>query len=243
MLSEAQKKRMEKPRTALLLCDKVNDEYLEQHGDYDQMYQQLFPELKLSCYRVFQGQFPNSVNDYDAYIINGSRKSVYEAIDWIAKLKQFVRDIHQLRKKCLGICFGHQLIAEALGGKVAKSNLGWCVGVQEFSVSRVQRWMRPAHAKLNMLMMCQDQVQKLPKGSRLLASTNRCPKGMFQLGEHILGIQAHPEFSKAYDKALMEARVKRIGKQRVQEGLASLDLKVDRDLIQKWMMEFLVPNP
>ncbi len=226
-------------KTALLICDEVNEDLRKIHGDYDQMYDQLFPELQLSHHKVFKGDFPSSVEDYEAYIVNGSRKSVYDAIVWIDQLKQFTRDIQQAGKKYLGICFGHQMLAEALGGKVAKSDGGWCVGVHDFEMISYPHWMRPVQSHIQLLMMCQDQVQVMPSNSRLLASSQPCPIAMFQVGDNMLGVQAHPEFSKAYDQALMELRVERMGKEVVDEGIRSLQKRVDRDIIRDWSLGFL----
>lgn len=226
-------------KTALLICDRVNDDLLHVQGDYPGMFVDLFPELDFEIFNVYQGHFPNDVNDFQAYMTNGSRLSVYDEVDWIDRLKAFVREIYLAKKKYVGVCFGHQLLAEALGGKVAKAATGWSVGVHPFTITQQESWMSPFQPYLNLLMMCQDQVQILPPGGKILAKTAACPVGIFHVDNQMLGIQAHPEFSKEYDRALMELRVDRMGTEVVNTGIKSLQQPVDGEIIAQWVLQFL----
>ena len=99
--------------------------------------------------------------------------------------------------------------------------------------------MTPPFSNFNLLMMCQDQVLQLPSGSTLLAQTKDCPHAMFRVGGNMLGIQAHPEFPKAYDRALMELRVERIGQEKVKTGIASLSEKLNDLEIAGWIRNFI----
>ena len=229
-------------KVGLLECDHVRDELTHIAGDYRQMFPALFskvaPEWEFEFYDVCNGFFPESAGVCDLYICTGSKSSVYDEDDWILRLKAFVREIQSSGSKYVGVCFGHQMLAEALGGKVAKAQAGWAVGVHPFEIVATAQWMKPAEPFFNLLMMCQDQVLQLPADSRLLAKTMHCPVGMFQVGENMLGIQAHPEFPKAYDRALMELRVERIGREKVDLALASLDLPTHEYLIAGWIKEF-----
>ncbi len=226
-------------KTALLICDHVNDDLRHIQGEYPDMFTSLFPEIKFDVFAVCDGHFPEHAAEYDAYIVNGSRLSVYDDIDWIKQLKAFVREIQLAGKKYVGVCFGHQILAEALGGKVAKSSNGWCVGVHRLKVTQEENWMAPFQEKMNLLMMCQDQVQQLPPNATVLASMEKCPVGMFQV-DNMLGIQAHPEFSKEYDEALMLLRKERIGEDVVDAGIQSLEQPIDFELFRKWVLNFLI---
>lgn len=225
-------------KAALLLCDHVSTPYQAQFGDYTNMFADLFPELNFDYYDVINGQYPQNLEEYDVYMATGSRHSAYEDLEWIHRLKAIIREIYQ-RKQCfVGFCFGHQLLGEALGGKVEKSPKGWCVGVHEFELKQSADWMRPNQDPINLLMMCQDQVLVLPEGAKVLAGNDHCPVGMFQIGHTMLGVQAHPEFSKAYDRLLMELRVDRMGEKVVQEGIESLNKEVHRQVIRDWVIKF-----
>ena len=222
----------------LLLCDEVSSEYKDLHGTYTEMFQNLFPDAKLIPYKLFQNQFPKSSELHAVWMTTGSRFSAYDSIDWIVEARSFIRSIATGTSKFIGNCFGHQLLAEALDGKVEKVRSGWEIGVKEFTIDKQKKWMIRRAESINILMMCQDQVTQLPSGSERLASSPTCPNGMYIVDDRLLGIQGHPEFSKAYDQALMESRIERIGRKTVNDGIESLDKKVDRSLIADWLMQF-----
>ncbi|MDX2245793.1 MAG: amidotransferase [Bacteroidia bacterium] len=226
-------------KTALLVCDHINENFHHISPDYTTMFRQLLPELNLVPYRVIDGEFPENVQTFDAYIVTGSRFSVYDEVEWVLRLKSFVREIYVSGKKYVGVCFGHQMLGEALGGKVEKSPSGWCVGVHSFSLLETEPWMFPFQPEVNLLMMCQDQVMRLPENSIHLATTADCPVAMFRVGENMLGIQAHPEFPLAYDRALMENRITRIGQEKVEAGIQSLSKTPDKEVVANWIIRFL----
>ncbi len=226
-------------KVGLFVCDHVSEKAQPQFGDYPDMYQRLFPECEFVLYDAINGQFPEQLGECEIYMATGSGHSVYEDLPWILRLKTIIQELYVSQIPFVGFCFGHQLIGEALGGKVAKSPRGWCVGVHVFTVTETAPWMQATQTGFNLLMMCQDQILQLPEHSRVLAGNESCPVGMIQVGDYALGIQAHPEFSKAYDQMLMEGRVDRMGHETVQAGLASLEKPVHTELIHDWVMNFL----
>jgi len=131
------------------------------------------------------------------------------------------------------------MLAKAMGGKVIKSRGGWNVGVHEFEIINKVDWMQPFKQEINLLMMCQDQVVEMPESSILLANTVDCPIGIFRVGETMIGIQAHPEFPKSYEKALLLDRIDRIGSGKVEEAIYSLKRHADESLVANWIMNFL----
>jgi len=226
-------------KAGLFECDHVNAEYQNQFGDYSDMFVRLFPELEWTFYDVCNGEFPSDLNECEVYFATGSRRSVYEREDWIDQVKATIRAIAAMDKYFVGFCFGHQLLGEAMGGKVGKPPNGWCVGVHEFEVLRQVDWMQPFQSNINLLMMCQDQVLELPKEAKIWAGNEKCPVGIFQVGEKMLGIQAHPEFSKTYDQLLMEMRLDRMGDALVREGINSLEKAVHQEVIRNWVLNFV----
>ena len=230
-------------KVGLLECDHVREELIDIAGDYREMFPALFlqvaPDWEFKFYDVCNNQFPKSVDECEVYICTGSKFSVYDNEDWILKLKDFVRAVAASKQVYIGICFGHQMLGEALGGSVRKADAGWCVGVHEFVILEKLSWMNPFKPSFNLLMMCQDQVIDLPPDSRILAKSADCPNAMILIGERILGIQAHPEFPKSYDKALMELRIDRMGKEKVESGIASLEIPTDELLFAGWIKNFV----
>lgn len=226
-------------KIGLLICDHVLKPYVHINGSYPEMFRKLLPKLEMVDYFVCDGQFPDSIDACDGYLASGSKYSVYEEVDWIIQLKEFVSQLDQAKKKFVGVCFGYQLLAESTGGKVEKSAKGWCVGVHSFDMIQEKDWMREKEDPLNILMMCQDQVHKLPPDTEVLATGPTVEYAIIQKGDHMLGIQGHPEFSKAYDRKLMEDRVERMGSETVQKGLKSLEKDVHRALFSQWITDFL----
>lgn len=227
-------------KIGLLLCDHVTDHLLHLNDDYDRQFTELLPGFDWVYYDLTQGEFPADPEECEAYICTGSKYSVYDDIPWIHQLKELVRRIHAAEKPFIGVCFGHQMMAEALGGRVAKAAVGWCVGIHDFRLVRQEAWMKPFHPEVSLLMSCRDQVVQLPPDSVLLGEATDCPVGIYRVGERMLGIQAHPEFSRSYARALMEIRRERIGEEKVRAGLASLATVPDRELLAGWMEAFFL---
>ncbi len=236
-----------KLKIGLLECDHVRDEFRHIAGDYRDMFPALFqplaPDWEFVFYDVANGYFPSSIDECEVYICTGSKSSVYEDEPWIQALKAFVKQLYDQQKIYLGVCFGHQMLAEALGGKVQKSAVGWCVGVHEFKMLWAegdgQFRIKPPQERLNLLMMCQDQVLQLPPDSVVLAAADDCPVAMFRVGERMLGVQAHPEFPIPYEEALMRSRVERIGAEKIAKGLESLEQPLHSTLMAQWMVAFV----
>lgn len=226
-------------KVGLLVCDQVRAEYRAEFGSYPEMFQALFPEYEFEIYRVHKGEFPSDIMDCEVYMATGSSHSVYEDLEWIHQTKAFIRDLYAANHYFVGFCFGHQLMAAALGGKVEKAKVGWCVGVHEFDLYHLKHWMRPAKTQVNFLMMCQDQVLELPPNTIRLAGSETCPNAMLQIGKRMISVQGHPEFSIAYNRILMESRVARIGAEKVANGIASLEKRIDIDLFRAWVTDFL----
>ncbi len=230
-------------RLGILQCDSVREHLQPDYGDYPDMFQGLLgqdrPNLTVRVYDLTQGQFPQDLDECDAWLFTGSKWSVYDPDDWIARAHDLVKVLHTDRRPTIGVCFGHQLVARALGGRVDKAANGWGVGVHTMQVHEPRPWMEPARSQVPLLVSHQDQVQEPPPGAAHLAGHPFCPYDMFQIGEHILTIQGHPEFPKGYSQALMEIRRDTLGEETFNTGMASLDGNVDGHVIASWIHRFL----
>lgn len=227
----------------ILNCDRVSDVFAIRYGQYPQMFATLFqpvaPKMIFTVFNVLQGELPKDIHDADAYLITGSRHGVNDGYPWIDALEEFVRSLHKTQKKLIGICFGHQLIAQALGGKVIKSQNGWGVGVLQYQVVCHKQWMNPAQDQFNLLASHQDQVVILPPEAQLLARSDFCPNYMMQIGNTMLTVQGHPEFTKAYAENLMHSREDSIEKDVMTKAMQSMALKHEHRLMAQWIINFL----
>lgn len=233
-------------KIGLLGCDDVPARLKHIGGGYYDMFDRLLaPQivgLQLEWFDVLKGELPASPDACDAYICTGSRYSAYEDRDWILRLQAFVQDLHATRKPFVGICFGHQVLAQALGGEVALAEQGWGVGVHEMSIVKPEPWMEPPLPECRLQYMHADQVQRLPPRSVVLATARHCPVAMFRVDDTMLGIEGHPEFPAAYVEALVQARRDRIGAERAQAALDSLDTPVNDGAVARWIANFLMMN-
>jgi GMP synthase-like glutamine amidotransferase len=237
---------------AILATDEVRAEYIDSHGDYPDMFTTLLEQaaadraepvsLKLTTYDARHAQFPEP-DAHPAYLITGSRLSVYDDEAWIEVLADFLEEVLRAGGKVIGICFGHQLMAHFFGGRTEPAEQGWAVGVQENRTVASEPWMSAGAGeggdRLNLLASHKDQVTRLPDGAKLIATSDFCPVGGFVVGDQVLTLQGHPEFRKDYSRDLMVMRRELIGEEVFELGVASLDKETDDDKVGHWIIDFV----
>lgn len=228
----------------ILQTDSVLEDLQPRFGDYPSMFESLFraeaPAMTFTTYNVQQA-LPDNF-DCDAYLITGCKLSVYDDLPWIRELADFVHQAIAAKKKILGICFGHQLIAHFFGGEVGPAPVGWAVGIQTSEVVLTRRWMSQTGApppELNLVSSHKDQVLKLPDGAEVFATSDFCEVSGFTMGNEVLTIQGHPELTADYSEALMGVRRQLLGEEVYQAGIDSLRKSTDERLFTQWMLAFI----
>ena len=231
-------------KIGILKCDSTNMEFRAEHGNYPDMFISIFQSvdksIEFEIYDVQFSQYPNSLEECDAYLITGSRFSVYDKEDWIQKLEDYVIELHKRKYPLIGICFGHQIVAKALGGKTELALQGWGAGVHKYSKIFSKPWLMPVLEDFSLIVSHQDQVTELPKGADLLAESKFCPYAAFSIDEHILTFQGHPEFSKAFSKALIDLRKNKLGEAVYLKSLKSIEEPIHSEIIIQWITNFLI---
>lgn len=215
-----------------------------QFGSYPSMIERALAAqgqvFSFSTTPVFRGAAAPPLDAFDGAIITGSPAGVYEGHDWIAPTEEFLRRAVAAGKPVVGICFGHQLLAQAYGGKVEKSDKGWGVGIHNYNMNASAAWMAPMQSRISCVAHHQDQVTRIPEGARVIGGSAFCPNGVIEYAQGpAISFQPHPEFSTEYAAALMRLREDRVPEETISAGMESLSQKPDRDLVGEWIAKFL----
>lgn len=173
----------------------------DEAGDYPAMFERLLAGhgFTYRTYHVEAMDFPADVHDCDGWLITGSRHGAYEDHPFIAPLEAFIRRAMAAHVPLVGICFGHQIIAQAMGGRVEKFAGGWAVGAQDYDFGGQPVTLNAWH---------QDQVVARPAGAEVVACNHFCENAALVYGTDAFTVQAHPEFRDGFVEGLMDTRGK-----------------------------------
>jgi len=217
-------------------------------GEYPPMFRDLYhavdPSIPLTSYGVVNGEMPGSPHDCDAWLITGSKHGVQDGLPWIEPLKEFLRTARSVGVPMIGICFGHQVMAEAFGGRAEMSDKGWGCGVHGYSIGHRPGWLASASDAFAMHAMHQDQVTRIPDDATCHASSDFCEYAMVSYGDperpDAISIQPHPEMSREFAEAVIDLRAgTTIPPERAEAGRASLGTPVaDLDFV-RWSLDYL----
>ncbi|QSP93929.1 type 1 glutamine amidotransferase [Marinobacter salinisoli] len=223
------------------------DPLIGEFGSFADMFQRLFKQAGQTFdyvnYDVRDGEFPESATACDGWIVTGSKSNVYENLPWMQRLKVLIRDIYQADRPMLGICFGHQIIADAFDAHVHKYSGGWGVGLHEYTLTREIEGLDLSASTFTLSVMHQDQVLEKPAAAEVLAESAFCPYAVLQYDNRILTFQAHPEFDVTFETRLVKhlrgQSVPEADADQALEGLSKPDAATDSMAIARWMAGFL----
>jgi GMP synthase-like glutamine amidotransferase len=220
---------------AILETGKPPGDLAASYGDYPTMFRALLG-LEARSYDVEAGEFPDDPGAHEAYLVTGSAAGVYEDLPWIAELTAFLQRAKG-RAKLVGVCFGHQVMAQAFGGHVEKSAKGWGAGLMSYPIVAPQAWMDDTPL-VAVPASHQDQVVLQPPHTEIVASSLFTPyAALAWTDQPAISFQFHPEFSPAFAKALIEQRYDRVPDP--EAAIASLDAPNDNERVGRWINRFL----
>ncbi|MEM6913430.1 MAG: type 1 glutamine amidotransferase [Pseudomonadota bacterium] len=179
----------------------VLEPLLSKYGTYPAMFEKLLEGrgFAFRTYSVMNDEFPETIDSCDGWLITGSRFGAYEDHDWIPPLEAFLRGVYGLKVPLVGICFGHQILAQALGGKVIKHPDGWVLGRVEYDLEGFDK-------PVTIMGLHQDQVIAPPPVARIAGMADGCAIAALDYGPHAWTLQPHPEFREDFFVDLLEQR-------------------------------------
>ncbi len=224
-------------KIGILETGRPPEQLAPQYGDYPSMFARLLADddFEFESYAALDGELPDSPRACDGWVITGSKFGVYEGHPWIAQLEEFLRQAYAEGVPIVGICFGHQILAQALSGKVEKFTGGWDVGKTAYRIENAEG----GEDELKMHAWHQDQVTELPEGARVIGSTPFCKYAALAYDNKALTIQPHPEFAEGYVRDLIESRRGILPAEITERGLSSLGGDIDSAAFARRIKDFL----
>lgn len=228
--------RTNKRRLGLLICGHSPEKVVDTHGPYSTIFEALLGAERYTyqAYSVVDNEFPASIDEADAWLISGSKHGAYEPFDWIPQLESFIRQIYAGNLPMIGVCFGHQILAQALGGKVVKHDGGWIAGTQHYQFSDE---IGIDNVVLN--AWHQDQVVELPKDGRVIGSSDTCEYAAIAYGDKTVSLQGHPEFENDYVELLLETKGDTLPTDRRQAAIDSLGQELTNKNVANWLNQVI----
>lgn len=228
----------------ILLCDTFEGLLPENIISYSSLFENLFNPIRSNIeyviYNVWNNEFPPTIEKGAIYLIPGSRAGAYDDIAWVKSLIIFIREAYANDAKLIGVCFGHQVIAQALGGKVEKASVGWGIGVRSSLITDNQVSNYFENGCMRLMYNHNDQVVVLPPNATLFATSEFCPNEGFFIGKQVLTFQGHPEYTVDYNKYLLLNHAKKEPEVTKKMALKTLENpRVDNHKIAKWILDFV----
>lgn len=219
-------------KIGILQTGHAPDELRPVLGDYSNLFEKLLDGqgFTFEVFNIVDMDFPDGPESCEGWLITGSKHGAYEDHPWIPPLEDLIRAICASGRPLVGICFGHQIIAQALGGTVEKFNGGWAVGRQSYDWQGETLALNAWH---------QDQVVQRPADATVLASNDFCENAALLYGDRAFTVQPHPEFGSAVIEGLIDHRSATVPDDLVDRAKAGLSEEVANPTLAKRIGQFL----
>ncbi len=231
-------------KITIIEVGRVPSAFQERFDPFPQMFRSMFEETGLpfsfEVVHVLDGQDLPDPGMLEGIVITGSPAGVYEDHAWLEPLRAFIRSAYAAETPMVGICFGHQIMADALGGVVEKSDKGWGLGRHSYNVVQRPDFLADAPETLNLVCSHQDQVMVAPDEAEVILASDFTPNaGLAYRSGKAISFQPHPEFSDAFTQALIELRRGQVSEAEVEKAMASFEGRSDSALVRGYIAQFM----
>ena len=230
-------------RLCILEADDLHPAMQDAFIGFGQMLKQLLAaqaaDLEFQVFNVLRGEYPQSDQQFDAYLVTGSKADSFANDPWIVTFRAYLRERFEQGDVLIGICFGHQILALVLGGDTQRCSKGWGLGVHRYRLEYKPEWLPSTENEFQLLISHRDQVTALPAGAALLASSDFCENAAFVVGRQVLCFQGHPEFTYEFSEGLLTLRQSMYCPQEYQTACQSLASAHDGQIVAQWMLCFI----
>ncbi len=197
------------------------------------------PSWQFEVWHASACELPPDPGNFDGWVLTGSVSSVNEGAPWMLALASLVQRLHAQRAPLVGLCFGHQMVAHALGGRIGPSAGGWRVGAAQTHFREQLPCMVPAQSPLRLFAAHQDQVLQVPPGARVLGGDDWTPNASLAVGDHIFTTQYHPELSLEFMRALLDEHPHLWSPDQVARAREQIEQPVHATGFMGWIAQFL----
>lgn len=226
----------------ILLCGDVPAKLIKEFGSYSEClktHYRLDSYGSVKTWNVYQhNAFPKFINECDVYIIGGSPSGVNDNVNWVKDLTAFIQSAFRAKRKLFGICFGHQMINSALGGKVEETKRGWGLGAYDVLLKQNIDELTSGQ-KMKLIAIHRDQVISTGAGFEVLAGSEFCPHYMTKYQDRVLTVQGHPEFTSAFFNALLSQRIDIFQQDEIEAATITEEIKIDSLAFNRFVTDFL----
>ncbi|WP_339669740.1 amidotransferase [Dasania marina] len=230
-------------KLCVLENDVIDEVVADRYPSYGALFTDLFrsarPDIEVDVFDAMNMHYPESFDDYDAVLLSGSRCDAFGQDEWVLELKKRTEQLMAEKKKLIGVCFGHQLIALILGAEMGRAPQGWGMGSMSYSWNKESSPIALEGEGFSLLVSHQDQVLTEPKGATIIASSEFCPIAAFTVDDNVICFQGHPEFVEGYSEYVINKRKASLSEEQYNRFLASLELGHDGKKIAKLMCDFV----
>jgi len=240
-------------KIAILETGTPNPVLRESHGGYPDMFVSAFERhqelLTFENFNVYENNLLPELEQYDGFLITGSPLGVYEDHDFVKPLEKLIQQGLAKGKPMVGICFGHQIMATAMGGRVEKVDKGWGVGIHHYNFYEsktalpdgLQIFAKENSGKISCLVSHQDQVVGLSDQIYSVGGSSFCPNGVLVYGKgNGISFQMHPEFEIEFAAELLASRTDEINRETVEMAQKSFSAPSDRNIMIDAITQFFV---